>query len=225
MTWMQDVESYRVDATIERRTVSGGVSRNTTTNYTTRIDVADRRLAAEYVRSAMGQTVRQELYIVDRTLYVHSEQFARQYGSEWIEQSIDERFDERWQAYDTVAAHRQLLNVSTVSVVDEASVDGTSASVLRFEPDLQALEDVRTQSYNTSNVNELRGKVWIAKDDGRLLKSFIHVNATATVRGTEYTSIQELTRRFSGYDEPVEVTLPEDAETAVEVGNQTTGSS
>ncbi|MEF8757851.1 MAG: hypothetical protein V5A33_06410 [Halobacteriales archaeon] len=222
LAWMEGVTSYRVNATIDQQTSAGGVTRNVTTNYTARIDAADRQLGAEYVQSAMGRTISQDLYVVDRTIFVRNEQYVRQYGSEWIKFDASGNFSTTWQAYDTVAVHGTLLNASTVSLVNETTVDGTPAYVLRFNPDLEAVEDVRSQTFNASNVNELYGTVWIATDDHRLLQSHVHVNQTVTAQGQQITTVTDVTRRFGGYDESIEVTLPEDAEDAVDVRNRTT---
>jgi len=222
LAWMDGVTSYRVTATIDQQTTAGGVTRNVTTNYTARIDAADRQLGAEYVQSAMGRTISQDLYIVDRTVFVRNEQYVRQFGSEWIRFDASENFSTTWQAYDTVRVHGTLLNASTISLVNETTVDGTPAYVLRFDPDLEALEDVRSQTFNASNVNELYGTVWIATDDHRLLQSHVHVNQTVTAQGQEITTVTDVTRRFSGYGAAIEVTLPEEAEDAVDVRNRTT---
>lgn len=222
LAWIDGVTSYRVTATIDQQTSAGGVTRNVTTNYTARIDAADRQLGAEYVQSAMGRTISQDLYIVDRTVFVRNEQYVRQFGSEWIRFDAGENFSTTWQAYDTVRVHGTLLNASTVSLVNETTVDGTPAYVLRFDPDLEALEDVQSQTFNASNVNDLHGTVWIATDDHRLLQSHVHVNQTVTAQGQEITTVTDVTRRFGGYEEAIEVTLPEEAEDAVDVRNRTT---
>jgi hypothetical protein len=192
-------------------------------------DRADRELRVEQATTGAGRTVSVATYVVDRTLYQESERFVRAYSSRWVTLPV-RNFSQQWRMLDTLTRQRVVLENATVSVLGARTVGETRAYVLDLDVDEAAYNRVlesrleRSGTDATVNVSDVRFRYVVAADSGRLLQSSGTVESTLTAGGQTATLTERLSLRFEGYGEPVSVTLPEAAETAVDPGNQSTTS-
>lgn len=220
LAWLDGVDNYRVEATINQTVISGDVTQNVSTTATVRINGTARELFVNRTQTAYGQTVSQQNYLKNQTMYVHNQRFAAQYGSEWVKVDLSENFTRVWKGQDVLHVRQEVLNASSVSLVEETTLDGTPVYVVRMYPSFEDLETIEGFGINATNVNEMYGTLWVSKDDSRLLRSTMFVNQTVTNQGQEMTIVLEATRDYSAFGEPVEITLPDEAENAVNLSNQ-----
>ena len=170
------------------------------------------------------RTVNSTTYVVDESLYVRSNALVRQYSSEWVTTNLSGEIEARWRLLDTVTRQRVILANSSVRRVGTTTLNGTEAYVLEADVNETSYgRALQTQfSTTTRNVTNASFTFWIARESGHILQSQGTVTSTATLRGQPVTISERLRLRFDDYDEPVTVTLPDAAATAVEIGNETT---
>lgn len=222
------VETYRVNATFHRTQTANGVTRNVTVESQSVFDRSARELRTRETTTGAGQSVSSTTYLVNGTLYQRSPQFVQAYSSQWVRVPV-ENVSERWRMLDTVTRQRWALSNASVSVLGGRTVDSTEAYVLEVDVDEAAynrlLENRLAQpGANVSvNVSEARFRYTVAADSGRLIESTGTVQSTLTGQGQSVALEERFTLRFHGYGDPVSVTLPEAADTAVDIGNETAG--
>lgn len=218
---MRAADTYAVAANVTRTQRANGRAVTTRVNST---GVVDRTARALYIdqtaRSAAGAT-RVETYLLNGTLYQHSAAFESRYGSAWVRTDLDENATAVWARQDPLSRQRALLANATVRLVGTASVGGTETRVLAVDGNESAYEDLlrarlgRLGGEASLTVENISFRMHAAADSGRLLRSSGTVESTVTYGGTTASIEENLTLRFSAYGDPVNVTLPEGAETAV----------
>lgn len=211
------VETYRTNGSVVT-VYTGGVDRTINATVEGRFDRTDRRAYINQTQSVLGRSVVVETYVVDGTVYQHSDQYVQRFDSEWIrtEAGNDSR---TWDRYDTLSRQRALLNVSNVSVAGTERVDGTETYVLEAEPDPDRLDELGLNaSRGNFEVRNVSATFYVATDSGRLVRSTTRLVGETTARDQTIQVDQQVDLRFTGYGDPVEVQLPEGADDAVAVG-------
>lgn len=217
------VESYRVhrNRTIRR---SGGIERTTILTSNRSFNRTTRELRVNLTQSSAGRTIAVERYLMNQTLYVHSQQYVRQYDSTWVKQNLSESYDAVWNASDVLARQRALLNISTVTVQGTETVAGVETYVLRAELPSEQLEDLTTNitQQGEYDINESTAMFWISTDSMLPVRSTINSSGQTSVRGRTIDFTQTTSVQYSGYGSRVTIQLPPAADSAVPLGLGTT---
>ncbi len=225
---MDEVETYRAEIN-QTATVGGNVDRTTEATVTGVYDREARELRENQTTTAMGRTRTATTYLVDRTMYLRSEAFVRQYSSEWVKLNLSElpsspvgNFSTIWELSDKLGRQREVLRVANVEYVGTETVDGTETHVLAADVNGSQYEQLAeglvggVLSGDTSyTVHEASFRFWIAADTSRPVQSEGTVNLTVSVRGQEVTQNISFVSEYYGYDEPASIDLPPASENAV----------
>lgn len=224
MAAMRAVDTYRVWFENGRTITTNRVTRTVDITSEGAFNRTARTLRVnQSVRGPAG-TVDVRRYVTNRTLYERSPAFVRPYDSKWVKTDLAANFSSRWELLDTLTRQRTLLNRSTVRVLGGTTVNGTDAYVLRADVNETAYTDLiraRIDPRSAVNVTNATFTYWVDAETGRPLRVVGTVNSTAVVNGQEVGIHEAFRLRFTAYDEPVDVTLPPAAETAVAIGNVT----
>ncbi|PSP54425.1 hypothetical protein BRC82_09505 [Halobacteriales archaeon QS_1_67_19] len=220
----RDVDTYRVRSIINRTISTDRINRTAEVTARGVFNRTARELRTNQTTSTPMRTVNSTTYVVDESLYVRSNALVRQYSSEWVTTNLSGEIEARWRLLDTVTRQRVILANSSVRRVGTTTLNGTEAYVLEADVNETSYgRALQTQfSTTTRNVTNASFTFWIARESGHILQSQGTVTSTATLRGQPVTISERLRLRFDDYDEPVTVTLPDAAATAVEIGNETT---
>jgi len=169
-----------------------------------------------------------EGYITNGTIYQRSDTFERAYNSEWIRSNASEAV---WRVQDTLERHRRVLEFSAVRLNRTERRNGTEFYVLAVEPNTSDLESLIAELLSTPNNEVSTDRLnltaatytyWIDAETMRPAEVSGELNTTfLTAQGSVETR-QVFTYRYSEYGSTVEVTLPEGAENATEVGGRVT---
>ena len=162
------------------------------------VDVDDRRMGVTtHARDATRSS-----YVAGHTAYTECGRMG--WGRENLSASA------RWFNYTPVGNQLALLDRTDVYWRGTETIDGTEAGVVVAYPTKQELLSV-AESHGSdltdlqgANVKNVTVTVWISQETGRLLKA----RRDITLKRNGATATATVTFRFSGYDEPVNVTRP-----------------
>lgn len=214
---MAEVTSYRttvdgrVDAAGNDEEISLSVTGTVTVNATTQQMNATAGVRGG--RDVAGRSATRQSYLDGYTAYTECARIG------WARQNLSE--SRSWHTYTPVGQQLSALNETNVYWNGTKSVDGTEAAVIVAYPtkeDLQAVPNVRsggTSDLAGANLENTTLRVWVDTDTGRPLKARRHIRVS---KGGN-TATATVTYRFTEYNEPTAVTLPEhDEETFWEMG-------
>lgn len=217
---IQNVEAYRYNGTLQIGLASANRQQTSQAVVNTSVNRTSSRLASVQRTSSFGQTITSETYIVNGTVYQYSPQLARTYNSEWIRIDLPNGTAERFNRNDELAAHRVMLQNSSVAVEGIQSVDGQRAYRLNLTVNTTALNAFYGFDDSQLGVDSIQTTVWIDADSDRLIRAAGTIQQTITTQGQTVDTTIEYDERFT-YG-PVDVTLPDAAGSAVSV-NQSAG--
>lgn len=217
---MAAVSEYHATQNGSLHQQSNNLNRTATIAISYAADRAERRLVSHRTTTRASRQTVIDTYLVNRTVYRHSDQFTTRYGSKWIKRNIAENFTSQFHLSDQLWWYRFILGNATLSDVSRATVDGSDAYVVTADVNMnefsQAVnERLSTASGRTPNMS-IEATFWIDAETHRPLKVKRTVEQTQTVRGQtiEITKEFETTLRY----ESVSVTLPDGADSAVSIG-------
>lgn len=223
---MDETETYAVSLDEHRkvaaiRTVEADIQSEVV------VDRTEKELRNNQTTSSAGRTVRVQSYVVNRTLYQHSDAFVRQYNNEWVRSDISENFSAKWAALDALERQERILNVSSVSLNGTETINGTEYYVLEANPDGDAIEGVIAEllggpgtdlDESDMEVSNASFTYYVDTETNRPGRVTGELNTSYTVQGTTVALNQTFEFRYD-YDTDVDVTLPEGADDAVPIGN------
>lgn len=224
MAAMGQVTTYRVQFENERTITTNRISQTISIDSTGAFDRSVQTLHVNQTVSGPAGTVSIQTYVDNRTLYEQSEEYVRQYDSQWIKIDISQNFSSKWELLDTLTRQRTILNQSDVEVLGATDLDGTETYVLQVDINETAYTELikaRIDSTSEITVTDATFTYWINTETSRLVQSAGSINSTAVVNGESLNIHEEITFRFQDYGEPVEITLPSAASTAVSIDNST----
>ncbi len=183
----------------------------------------------------MPQDISAEIYMIVDTLYMKMD--VPGMGEQWVKTSLTE---EMKQAYNLDTVDQQLMpleSATQIEFVKYESVDGSECYVLKIVPNLESMMEWLEQQQMTGALNlsevgnlqdifkELSYITWIAKDTKLIKKLDINMvmEMNAAEFGTSDSDFDKMTldldlkMEIKDYNEPVSITLPEEAENAVEM--------
>lgn len=190
---MQEVDQYRM--TMEMAATNGDRS------VTVQMDGAFDRDAKQ---ARMDMTLRGQdavVYVDGSTMYVES-------GGRWQTRQVPA--DQTWGSGSSLEQQREMLESADPTLVGNATVDGEAVYVLRMEP---SAEQARTlmqsggQSLGMADIEDVTIEQYVDKDTHRVRKTTIQM----TVSQGDQTVSVEGTVTFSGFGDPVDVTVPDEA--------------
>lgn len=213
---IETVEGYEYNRT---RTISESTSSQeilTETTQETAVDAAGQEASFSRTITSAGQTRESQVYVLNGTLYQQSPQFTEQYGSEWVQQNISAEYGSFYRQLEVLGGVADAIENSSASLVGTTELDGQTAHVVQLDLTTSFAQDSSNSQTNIS-VSDSQLLVWIDDDSNRVLQTAGYSNFTQTASGREIQSTIENRDTFE-YG-PVEITLPEAAGTAVEIGN------
>lgn len=183
-----------------------------------------------------SQSVSAEIYMLTDWMYMKMDITGM--GEKWYKTPVT---DEVKQAYDLDMVSQQLApleSMGEIKFVKYESVDGSQCYVLKIVPDLVSMKDwleqqqMTTGTFDWSQVEnledvfkELSYTVWIAKDT-KLMKKLnmtMGIEMTPEQAGASESDFDKMTMNIElemeiqKYNEPVTITLPDEAENATEM--------
>lgn len=178
--------------------------------------------------------VETEMYVINYTMYMKMDMSAILPNlSLWLKEEMTE---EDWASEDLLGQQMELLNCSNVTLLDDEEVNGVECYVLKIVPDEKCWEIIMNQSImdqsgmgtemqNTSDVlNQSLSNItmteWIAKDTKFVMKSVAAMDMTMNPDTEEEAKVaMDYTMTFYGYNVPVTIVLPPEAEAAIDIGD------
>lgn len=186
-----DVDTYAVDFQMN-------LTANGETLQLTQVGVYDR--ANERARLNMS------VYGTPATAYFDGDTMYVEAAGQWQRQDLSG--SGVWGENGTLARQRALLNVGEVSPVGNETVDGVATTVYEVDADPGAFESLLSQGAQAGQasltIQEASYRLYVADDTDRPRKA--ELSTTVTTQGQ--TARANVTILFSGYGEPVSVTIP-----------------
>ncbi|MEF8785528.1 MAG: hypothetical protein V5A45_06305 [Haloarculaceae archaeon] len=215
-TVLETVSAYRLTGNSTLRTQSNNVDQSQEITRETRVDRERSRLASNQTVSVRGQTITQATYIVDGTLYQRSEQFVRQYNSEWVKQDISENFSEVFGTSDRLALYERMLGNGSVSLEGAQQVDGADTYRLQVRTDSTSFADVFGLPSASESDVAMVTTLWVDTESSAVVRAEGALEMVTTLQGQPTVVSGTYVEQFEYTT--VNVSLPEEAGTAVEIG-------
>lgn len=209
------IKEYRVTSDLNVTTERNNVVNSREIQTDSAIDRETQAVRATQEVTISGQSVSQESYLLNGTVYQRSQAFTTRYNSEWIRRNISDNYSEQFTLNDELRFHRALLENGTVSLTGAQAVDDDRAYRLRIETDGSVFAAYSTAIEEANDDLNVTTVLWVDAETGALVRSEGRMESTATAQGSTVTSTITYTDTFRYTD--VTVTLPEEADTAVEI--------
>ncbi|WP_340100879.1 hypothetical protein [Salinibaculum salinum] len=221
-TAIETVGAYRLTGNSTLRTQSNNVDQSQEITRETRVNLEQSRLASNQTVSFSGQTIDQATYIVDGTLYQRSEQFVRQYNSEWVKQDISENVSEVFRTSDRLALYERMLDNGSVSLEGAQQVDGADTYRLQVRTDSTSFADVFGLPSDSVSDVAMVTTLWVDTESSTVVRAEGALEIVTTLQGQPAVVSGTFTEQFEYTT--IDVSLPEEAGTAVEIGtNESAG--
>ncbi len=188
--------------------------------------------SSENTSSDMPGTIwESEMYIINNTMYMKTD--VSSMLPPWLK---SEMTDDDWESEDLLGPQMELLNCSTVTLLDDEEVKGVDCYVLKIAPDIekyrelimnqsiieqaetgaemmQDIPDVLNESISNITMTE-----WIAKDKKFVMKAEAAIDMTMSPDTEEEAKVaMDYTMTFYDYNVPVSIVLPPEAEDAMDI--------
>lgn len=213
------VETYRFTANVTTTTETNNVERTQYSLSRTAVNRTRPALRSNMTVSVAGQTIRQQTYLVDGTFYQHSERLVQRYNSEWIRRNLSDNVTEQFTQRDELVVQRRVLTNGSTTLDGIQRVDGERTYRLRTEVNQSSYAEVYGLADQNLSVSDVRMVVvtWVDTETGDILRSEGKRVLTTANSGRQVRSVYAWDETFDY--EPVDITLPDAAKTAVTVGN------
>jgi hypothetical protein len=185
------------------------------------MDLTAEKMHLTTTSSVDGQSFEGENYLVDETMYMHSEMLGG-----WVKQNMSGM--NMWET-NQLGQQQQLLEEAELEVTGETTTDGEEVYVTELSVDGTLLNDIASQqtedgmtqfgsemSFNNATVTQ-----HIDTETDRV--RYTKISYTLSTNGQEMSMTME--QWFSEFDEPVEIELPEEAENAEPISETVGGQS
>lgn len=212
---LENVGTYRLTGNSTLRTRSNNVDQAQEIIRETRVDREQSRLVSNQTVSFRGQTIDRATYIVDSTLYQRSEQFVRQYNSEWVKQDISENFSDVFRTSDRLALYERMLGNGSVSLEGAQQVDGADTYRLQVRTDSTSFADVFGLQNASESDMAMVTTFWVDTESSTIVRAEGALEIVTTVQGQSAVVSGTFVDQFEYTT--VDVTLPDEAGTAVEI--------
>jgi outer membrane lipoprotein-sorting protein len=177
-----------------------------------------------------------EMYVLTDWIYIKLD--IAGLDQQWVKMPMSE---ELMQSYNLNVIEQQfepLERATQIEYIKSESVDGSDCYVLKIVPDLAAMKEwideqqMTSETFDWSQIEKLEDifkkldyNVWIAKDTKLIKKMNIQMtmelsSAQLDVEESEFDKMTmdvEIEMTLKHYNEPVSITLPDEAENAMEM--------
>ncbi|WP_135661566.1 DUF7537 family lipoprotein [Halorhabdus rudnickae] len=219
---MEAVESYHVTSNTTVVQSVTNQTRRQTIDSVGAFDRTNQRMQINRTVSVSGMSQQASVYLLNGSIYEYNPAYTSQYGSEWVTTEVGDAFFEQ---QDTLTRQRGFLANASVTTNGTETVNGTEMRVLEADVDEAATSQVIMArlggasgvEYNVTNVDQ---RLWVDPETDRPARSTVSMNATVTQMGQTVDLTMDLELAFA-YDRDVSVTLPEEADSAVSLDNET----
>ncbi|WP_181687222.1 hypothetical protein [Halorhabdus salina] len=223
---MAEVEAYQAHQNATIRQQANNLNRTTTLDIDYRVDRSVRSLASHRTAVQGGREDVVDRYIVDQMLYQRSDRYTSVYGSEWVKNDLSDNFTRQWHLSDQLWRYKFMLGNASLSDVTTETINGSETYVVTADVDMeefnQALNeqlDLPSNASQTSGGNTIiEATFWIDAETDRPIKVQRSVTGTQTVQGQTIEFEREIETMMQ-YD-AVSISLPDEAENAIDIGNQ-----
>ncbi|MFT4880566.1 MAG: hypothetical protein ACI9CA_001852 [Natronomonas sp.] len=213
-------DSYAINGTTNATVLANNQEQQVTVESETRVDRASQAFATDRTTQVLGRTTEVEGYLQDGVFYQRSDAFVQAYSSEWVKQDVSGNVSRAFRTVDLLQqVEVGMENATSLSLNGTAQVDGTEAYVLEAEVNGSAVEAYALGSLQSSglggsvNVTDAALTVYASTESGQPLRVVSTTNASLSLQGQRIDVRSVSDARITA--EPVSVTLPEGASTAV----------
>lgn len=212
-------DGYVITGTTNVTIVANNQQQQSTIETETRVDRANMEFASDQTSEVLGQTTQVNAYLKDGVLYQRSQAFVQPYSSEWIKQDLSGNVSETFRTVDLLSQVEVALPNSSLSLEGTATVGGTETYVLAADVEPEAIEEYALGSLQSSglaaavNVTDASVTVYASTETGQPMRVESATNATISLQGQRLEVRSSADARVTY--EPVSVTLPDEASTAV----------
>ncbi|WP_158853766.1 hypothetical protein [Halorhabdus sp. CUG00001] len=223
---MSGVDGYTANQTTTIVRQTDDRNRTTTVSVSYAVNRSERALISNRSTTGPDGTVNVTRYLVEETLYQHSETFTEEYGTTWISRDLSENPTRYWQLSDQLWRYQFTLGNATLSNVTTATVDGVETYVVTADVDTEELNTALRESLDLppgislaseGNVS-LTARFWIDSETYRPVQVERTLEETRTNDGTTVQVTRDVTTKVTYGN--VSVSLPDAAEDAQSVGDQ-----
>ena len=219
---MDGVESYHVTTNTTIVQSANNRTQRQAIDSLGAFDRADQRMQINQTVSVSGMTQRASVYFLNGSIYEYNPAYASQYGSEWVTAEVNDTFLDQ---QDTLARQRAFLANASVTMAGTETIDGTETRVLEADVDEEATSEAimaRLGSgsgveYDVTNVDQ---RLWVDPETDRPARTTVSINATVTQAGQTVDLTMDIELAFE-YNRTVTVSLPESADSAISLDNET----
>ena len=217
--------SIKMDMTSTTSGISGGSFKSTMIGSGV-VDNVNEKLKMETSTNIPGQgSVSMSCYILNNILYLNS-------GVSGIDQWMKINLTQfgnmySWYSYDQMQMQVDLLSCAKVERLPDENVNGKECYVLKIIPDLDKLCDAMMEQQGLSSgfsdtsffsdmMDDFTIKIYTEKSTDFIIKSYQDMSMDMSFGGMSMSMDMHSSIVFSGYNQPVNVVLPEDALNAVD---------
>ena len=200
-------------------------SQDITLNAEGSVDIANSKFYINYATSGIqGIDLNYAMYLIDSTIYMETDLYE---SEQWIKMDTSEQTISL-DSFNQMQSQIELLEVSQVEKLNDESINGVDCYVLKIIPDISKLMEllttsqgigstyIQTGSYYLSNdQDQFVIKLWINKNTNYLMKAYEQINIDTNAGGTSLISNIEITILLTDHNQPVTITLPEEAANAI----------
>ena len=217
--------------------ISSGSGTVDETNKKMKLEMMTTMEMPEKAKMPETREVKMDIYFINNTLYTKMDMGIPEMPAKWTKMEIPEEY---WESQNQIDQQMELLNISKVELLEDEKVSDMDCYVLELTPDIEKYwetvmkqeglgELMQSLKQNVSfdigeMIKEMSLKYWIAKDTKfpvktetqiKMVMSSADLNISETEAEFTMTIDQRANIVFYGYNEPVTIELPKEAECAV----------
>jgi len=217
--------------------ISSGSGTVDETNKKMKLEMMTTMEMPEKAKMPETREVKMDIYFINNTLYTKMDMGIPEMPAKWTKMEIPEEY---WESQNQIDQQMELLNISKVELLEDEKVSDMDCYVLELTPDIEKYwetvmkqeglgELMQSLKQNVSfdigeMIKEMSLKYWIAKDTKfpvktetqiKMVMSSADLNISETEAEFTMTIDQRANIVFYGYNEPVTIELPKEAESAV----------
>lgn len=211
----EDIETYRTTADWDLTIASPNGESTVQATVNTSVDRADQQLKVVQEAAGPAGTATSETYIVDETLYQHSAQLSRTYGSEWVKLDISQNFTQQFRQNDELGSQRVMLTNASVTTNRTETIDGQETYRLEADVNETALNVYYGFDETELGVDNATTTVWVSTDTNRIVRTKGTISQSVTAQGQTVQTTIDYDTEFVYED--VRISLPEEASSAVDI--------
>jgi len=165
-----------------------------------------------------ARSVEAQQYVVDQTVYMNAAAFGG-----WVKQDVSDR---PGFGNNNLEQQQRLLEAADLEVTGETTTDGHEVYVAEMNIDSEVLNEIVNEGLSQQQTGGMAGEITIEDvsvtqhiDVDSNHVRYMNMEYTVSTGGQEVTVVFE--QRFSNFGQSVDITLPEEAEDATPIDQNT----